>query len=302
MSDHNSTQSTKRSHVRRAWLTLIAVGLGVFVMFAGYSSRALKVPDSLPAGSAQSAQGDYSKFSHRSSAHATIACAACHQRVDNSATPRFPGHKSCTGCHLSQFVKPEVPMCNICHSSLASGDPPLTAFPTKFKEGFNVKFDHAQHNTGEARPPNGCASCHSPSLRRGMAMSIPAGINTHNNCYQCHSPGKTFAGRDISSCATCHGLSSYRRSSTNSIAFSANFSHAKHGPRQRLNCADCHTLRSGLSQGQQVTSPQTAQHFPASRAQSCATCHNNKRAFGEKFFRDCARCHSRDSFRVTRGV
>jgi hypothetical protein len=38
-----------------------------------------------------------------------------------------------------------------------------------------MKFDHAQHMTGNARPKNGCASCHSGTLRRGAALSIPAG-------------------------------------------------------------------------------------------------------------------------------
>src|SRR2546422_3690907 len=54
---------------------------------------------------------DYANFKHTSQRHASLACTACHQRSDNSATPRFPGHKACTGCHLAQFVTPNVPMC-----------------------------------------------------------------------------------------------------------------------------------------------------------------------------------------------
>lgn len=236
---------------------------------------------------------NYSNFSHRSYSHSQLSCASCHQRGDNSATPRFPGHNSCTNCHLAQFVNPQAPMCGLCHSSLASMPPPMKAFPAKFGESFNVKFDHAQHNQGAARPANGCASCHSAVARRGAAMSIPAGIGTHTTCYQCHTPGATSAGRDISNCAACHSTAAFRRTSTNSTAFNVGFSHATHGPRQRLNCADCHTLSAGRPQGLQVSSPRPVEHS-TQRASSCATCHNGKRAFGE--LTDCKRCHTGATF------
>ena len=85
---------------------------------------------------------DYSSFRHNSQRHASLACTTCHERRDNSATPRFPGHKACTSCHLAQFVTPNVPMCVICHTDVNSSNPPLKSFPTKFNESFNVKFDH----------------------------------------------------------------------------------------------------------------------------------------------------------------
>lgn len=174
----------------------------------------------------------------------------------------------------------------------------MRAFPSKFNESFNAKFDHAQHNSGDARPSSACAACHSASLRRGTAMTIPAGINAHTNCYQCHTPGKTTsAGRDISNCGTCHAAAPYRRTPTTSVAFSASFRHDQHSSRQRLNCNDCHSLKAGLAQSRQVSSPRTSQHFPPGRVLSCATCHNNKKAFGEKDYDDCARCHVGPTFR-----
>src|SRR5207253_7210947 len=61
---------------------------------------------------------DYSKFIHKSQRHSSLACTACHERSDdNSATPRFPGHKFCTNCHLTQFVTPAVPLCLVCHTN-----------------------------------------------------------------------------------------------------------------------------------------------------------------------------------------
>jgi c(7)-type cytochrome triheme protein len=234
---------------------------------------------------------DYSKFSHRSATHAGIACASCHRRADNGVSPTFPGHTACDSCHSSQFINPPI-ICNICHSSLNSGHPPMNAFPSRFKEPFNVKFDHAQHNQGAARPANGCAACHT-SARRGAAMSIPAGINTHTTCYQCHTLWARSGLRDVSGCATCHSAAAYRPTPSTSVAFNVGFSHATHGPRQRLNCTDCHTLNAGRPQGLQASSPRPMEHTPQGST-SCATCHNGKRAFGE--LTDCKRCHTGATF------
>jgi c(7)-type cytochrome triheme protein len=282
--------------IKRRWPTLIVICIGAGLLLFAYSSsaadtRALSTPP-------VRADEDYSKFSHRSDSHSHLACASCHARTDNDATPRFPGHKACTECHLAQFITPKVQMCNICHSSLSSGNPPLRAFPAKFDEGFNAKFDHAQHNRGDAKPAMGCAACHTATLRRGVAITIPVGIAAHNTCYQCHTPGKTaVGGRDISSCATCHDVASYRRTPTNAVAFNASFSHAGHSYKQRLNCADCHSLSAGMPQSKQVSAPRTAQHFSPARSVSCATCHNNKRAFGEADYGDCKRCHTGTTFK-----
>jgi len=239
---------------------------------------------------------DYSKFLHSSQRHAAVACANCHHRTDNSARPGFPGHKDCTGCHLSQFTTPNVPMCSICHTTVSGSPPPLKAFPEQFKESFNVKFDHAQHMTGAARPKNGCSSCHSSSLRRGVALSIPAGLSAHNGCYTCHTPGAQSQGRDIASCGVCHGQKSYACTSTDAASFRFAFSHAQHSARQRLSCADCHNYSAGLPQRRQVSSPRPLEHFPTGNS-ACATCHNGRRSFGGDLdFKSCRRCHMGQTF------
>ena len=241
---------------------------------------------------------DYSKFLHSSAKHSSLSCTACHERTDNSATPRFPGHKACTGCHLSQFVTPAVPMCEICHSDVRSSNPPLKNFPARFNEKFNVKFDHAQHLAAGVRPRNGCAACHGGSLLRGAALSIPAGLSAHNGCYSCHTPAsKSLAGREIASCGVCHDQKSYTRTPTSSRAFGFAFSHAKHGTRQGLGCNDCHAVAAGAPQMRQVSSPSATQHFPVGRM-NCLTCHNGRREFGGDLgFKDCRKCHKRDTFR-----
>ena len=255
----------------------------------------------VPGASPQGPDLDYSNFKHTSQRHLSLACTTCHERTgDNSATPRFPGHKACTSCHLAQFVTPNVPMCVICHADVNSSNPPLKSFPPKFKESFNAKFDHAQHMTGSARPQNGCSACHGRLGGRSSALGIPAGISAHNQCYTCHTPSsKSSAGREIASCGVCHDERPFSRTPTNARSFRFAFSHGKHSSPQRLTCADCHLLSAGLPQSRQVSSPAATEHFPAARAMTCLTCHNGKRSFGgDLAFKDCRRCHTGGSFRM----
>lgn len=237
----------------------------------------------------------FSKFTHASEAHRGVACASCHRRADNSAQPRTPGHKACTDCHLQQFVaEPDLPLCAVCHTNLESGNPPVKPFPRL--QGFNVKFDHAQHTSGGGRSERGCADCHQ-SARGGAALTIPAGLGAHSLCYTCHTPQAASGGRDIASCGACHDLAPYGRTGTGAKAFRVGFKHSTHGERQGVTCNSCHTVRANLPQSRQVSSPQAAQHFAAARAQSCASCHDNRRAFGGDDFSDCKKCHKGSTFR-----
>jgi cytochrome c553 len=246
------------------------------------------------AGAAEPQGG--SRFSHSTPSHATLACASCHERPDNSPAPRWPGHKACIDCHAQDFVTrgAQLRVCANCHSNLEGNDPPLKAFPGL--TGFNMRFDHARHVSGGARPPEGCASCHRPA-RRGVALTIPAGAPAHANCYGCHTPDARGPAGDIGSCSTCHAQGPYRRTPTAARAYAVSFSHAAHGARQGLRCDQCHQVRAGVGQGRQVTSPQPTQHFGSARAQTCMTCHDNRRAFGGDDFADCKRCHKGQTFR-----
>jgi c(7)-type cytochrome triheme protein len=294
--------SRRSSRARRRVVSLAVLLLCGVCFFAAIIANARwPIISNGPATAAQERDADYSSFAHSSQRHASLDCAACHRRGDNAARPAWPGHKDCTACHLDQFVTPNIPMCVICHTDVNGREAPLKTFPENFKESFNVKFDHAQHMETRARPREGCAFCHDRPLRRGFALSIPAGLlNAHGKCYACHTPGsRTFDGREMASCATCHDRARYAPTGTNARAFRANFSHAQHGSRQRLGCADCHNLTAGLPQSRQVSAPLTAQHFNSGRAQSCMTCHNGTRAFGGDLnFKDCRRCHTGPTFRM----
>ncbi len=243
---------------------------------------------------------NYERFSHSVRAHADASCISCHQRNDNSITPQFAGHSACINCHLTQFLTPQSQMCAICHSNVQSSPAPMRSFPTNFKENFNMKFDHAAHNTGDGRPGDGCVACHKPLKRGGAGLSIPVNLNAHNQCYSCHTPNRVVGGRDIGSCNVCHSVSGYRRTSTGAAAFQASFSHATHSSKQKLSCSDCHTIKAGAAQSRQVSSPIVAQHFSSNRAMKCMTCHNDKRAFGDRNFASCKLCHTKATFQMTR--
>ena len=248
---------------------------------------------------------DYSKFQHTSpKEHSDLMgnCASCHRRRDSSVGPAFPLHKDCTGCHIVQFTVAASstsinPICTVCHKaeSLNSAKPPLKSFSRL--SGFTAEFDHAQHLRGieAARPANGCTACHS-SMNRGVAESIPAHLNAHRICYECHSPGRS-AGT-TSSCGSCHKPGSYAPTPATVRAYRFGFSHADHNSRARLSCDRCHEVRSqGLPQRRQVTSTTLVQHLPSARG--CVACHNGQRAFGEHRegnFENCRRCHTGTKF------
>ena len=285
---------------RLSLVIVLATACACVWLFVG--GRAVAIAPAAPAPAAQ--EQDFSKFQHGSAKHASLACASCHQRArDNSISPAYdgraslPGHKACTDCHLAQFVQQNNAMCAICHTSVEnSAHPPVKDFPGLLS--FNARFDHAQHNTGAARPAAGCASCHTPGGRRAAVMTIPARLNAHAQCYSCHTPGAQASGRDISSCGVCHALGGYARTPATARSFAVGFSHATHGRRQGLSCNDCHNLRAGAPQRMQVTATRAVQHFGSGRAQSCMTCHNDRRAFGDANFDECVKCHKGTTFRM----
>lgn len=291
MRDTRETKTGEGAGAAGAAVRLLVLAAGAAVLFA-LASAGLAPTSSAPAAAAP--QGGPTKFSHAIPQHASRDCNSCHQREDNSTRPRLPGHKACTDCHIQQFMTAGSSLCLNCHTTVESNNPPLKAFPGL--SGFNMRFDHARHMAGGARPEQGCASCHRPA-RRGVALTIPAGASAHDNCFSCHTPQAQAAGRDISSCSTCHAQGGYARTSAGSRAYAVSFSHATHGARQGMRCDDCHQVRAGAGQGRQVTAPRPTQHFGSGRAQTCMTCHNNRRAFGGDDFADCKRCHKGQTFR-----
>lgn len=301
MSKSSEKTPTPRSgpHTKsaRRWLSALlllagSVGFALVLVLNSRASARAGEADAQPSAATLEPQGDFSVFKHDNPAHERLTCLLCHRRETNEPQPRLPGHTPCAGCHMQEFQNAGSNICNICHTDRQTGA--MKPFPPL--RSFNAQFDHARHTTGVRQS---CATCHRPS-RRGVALSIPARLGAHSTCFQCHSPrSQASDGRDISSCSTCHKTGTLVRTSENAAAYRVNFSHADHGARARLNCASCHSVRPGATRGRQVTAPMAQMHKLSTRAQSCATCHNDKRAFGTENFANCKRCHEGNSFRFS---
>ena len=270
-----------RRRFRRFRLAATAASFVVFALISVNESAITKLE---PVRAEEPPQQDFSRFRHATQQHQRLPCLVCHVRSDNGATPKMPGHIPCSSCHVQQFAEGNTnPICTICHTATdVKRFPPLRSF--------NSVFDHARH----ARQTN-CATCHKPA-RRGVALSIPARLNAHVTCFQCHGPRTMIGGKNIGSCSTCHQPGRLTRTPETARAFAVGFSHTEHA-RRGLSCAECHTVRRGMRRGAQVSSPTASMHFARSGVRSCASCHDNRRAFGGTDFSDCKKCHDRNSFR-----
>lgn len=221
---------------------------------------------------------DFSKFRHNAAQHTRMPCLVCHVRNDNRTRFTYPGHIPCASCHKQQFDDNKGPICTICHT--ATGVKAFTGL-----RSFRTAFDHSKH----IRQTN-CATCHSPSLR-GAGFSVPSGPRGHATCFQCHGPRSNVAGREISSCSVCHKAGRPSRFSQSAKAYAVNFNHSEHAAK-RLACTECHKVTPG-----KISSPIASMHFAPSRTPSCGACHDNKRAFGGRDFKDCRKCHEGGSFK-----
>jgi len=274
----------------RPWLSILVMagfaGLALFILFdkdsalsAAEAHAAVFEPGS---ESALQEAGESTKFSHRLVAHSRLRCQACH-REDNSPRTNWLGHRPCSSCHSQTFAALKGSICTVCHASVEPKTPPVKSLPSL--KSFSVKFEHGRHTSVA------CATCHK-AASRGVALSIPTGSNAHATCFQCHGPASTR--KESFSCSLCHQPGRFTRPSISAKAFKANFSHGDHTARSKLSCNECHRVSSAVSNT--MTHPLTAMHQAAGRSESCQSCHNNQRAFGENFS-DCKRCHRGPTFR-----
>ena len=92
-----------------------------------------EMPDAVPA---RVSSKTFTEFSHKIPEHLQFACNTCHSREPRGIKSQLGGHESCIGCHMNEWIAEEQTICSTCHTDLNSKDPPVKAFPVKFKEGF----------------------------------------------------------------------------------------------------------------------------------------------------------------------
>ncbi|MBK9215972.1 MAG: hypothetical protein IPM59_10305 [Chloracidobacterium sp.] len=214
---------------------------------------------------------DFSRFRHDNERHRDIPCLLCHQQRDEAFRPRFASHTPCAGCHTPQFENKDHPICSTCHTG--PDTPELKAFPSI--SSFRTKFDHTSHIRLAS-----CSTCHST---QGDGMTVPSGGDAHASCMSCHTADKVVGDRNIGSCSTCHEMGRADRIVDTTARIGFNFNHANHA---RISCDNCHKPLGGNRMSEIAVSEHK------NLANSCATCHNSKRAFGPARMADCKRCHT----------
>lgn len=264
-------------------LLLVFCALALFAVSCIKQAERIKVavtssdtPDPVPA---RVSSKTFKDFSHKIPEHTQFECNICHQREPRGLKSQLGGHESCIGCHMNEWIDDEQAICSTCHNDLNSQDPLVKAFPAKFIEGFDMRFNHAVHERGDARPANGCVACHSPS---GAGKTIPVGFQAHAECYGCHT-----VESKLGQCSVCHQLAPYNRTLQSEYNFKAKFSHGDHNG---MGCNECHDVVPGAPNSRQVTNIAILQHrTPAGT--NCLRCHDGRRAFSGNDFLTCSRCH-----------
>jgi c(7)-type cytochrome triheme protein len=213
--------------------------------------------------------------------HSGLSCTSCHNSTggNNMSAPTVAMHtsagsaQSCATCHNGSraFGANTFANCKSCHQQFAGA------------RSFGVKFEHSDHAKAN------CATCHK-SAGKGVSFSVPAGQNAHTTCFQCHSPTKQGTSQNNGYCFQCHQPGSGERMAAAPMFIAGNFSHTKH---KAMACNSCHSTKGG-----DISAPTVAMHKTAKGTQSCATCHNNQKAFGEDFS-NCKRCHTGENFKFT---
>ena len=228
---------------------------------------------------------DYSKFSHRSDKHKSLACVACHKAptvnwLTASGFPDvadFPAHDACARCHRTEFFRGARPViCSICHTKVAPRGRERFAFgrPNQPSQ-FSSIFPHDRHQ--DVIASNGFKiEFKSAHVVRRSLFNTDEKKETYNNCTICHDtqsailkpqggfpdnfqpPPGTFkaAPTGHASCFNCHW---------------------KNEEPTHENCKGCHNLSQS-----DITAPQAPLrrslkfiHTRDDHVRECTACHIN---------------------------
>ena len=262
-----------------------------------------------------------------------LKCDSCHERPSSAEldkvivgtternkkfTLKFPGHKACVECHVTQFTATPQQTCSICHQSEGgitnglSARPPQRDFPKRYD--FNAFFDAKQHelhvtyNLPNSGQKVECKFCHKDDAKPSF-LTIPS----HPECFVCHSPASgDEKGSKKSDCKSCHteSVKAVQEFSMKYIsrAFGAQFTHKEHVEYVAGRCEECHTISGGYNQPT-PTSVRIKQHLKQGErsGRGCFSCHDGRVHFGRQVFSgepgdngggSCNRCHLRIDFKV----
>jgi len=173
------------------------------------------------------------RISRRGGPHAnakTVNCLTCHSIHTAKATPLL--------------VKPQLALCNTCHS-------------TQVASFRNKPYAHRLGSGGME-----CSSCHEPHGRNGREM-LRKTVSGELPCVNCHTQQRgpfvfqhgAFAIGDCMTCHEPHGSSNRNRLIRSNVA---------------QLCLECHSPIGGNTLGSQ---PPSFHNLSLARYQDCTTCH-----------------------------
>ena len=246
-------------------------------------------------------------------AHAKVACATCHTRLD------FTGVKpTCTSCHRD-FHQGELGAdCGTCHTTRSFLDiaqlrqrHQATNFPlTGGHATADCRSCHTPRAPGQqsfVNLPTACVSCHLADYKKATSpQHVSAAFPT--DCVACHTTTAWKGGKinhnatrfpltgahATTACGSCHGDGVYQGKPTTCVSCHLAKYQATTTPNHGVagfptDCASCHNTTTWLT----ATWNHDATFFPISSGNhmtACANCHttpSNYTAF------NCLGCHTK---------
>ena len=215
-------------------------------------------------------------------------CKSCHgvaswakPAFDHDGDTDFPlagrhAEVACESCHTGPVHDPIERECSSCHAKddVHGGEQGSDCAVCHDESSWTkrVVFDHeitkfpllGMHATV------GCESCHASARFQ----------EAETECSSCHRPDDTHEQTLGSACATCHNPNAW---SLWRFDHDAQTSFALHGSHEGVDCRTCHT--TAVVAGKPMETPE-----------SCIGCHAKEDIHRGAFGRDCAQCHSEESW------
>jgi hypothetical protein len=225
-------------------------------------------------------------FDHNRAEHKKQDCVLCHQRMDNGAEPKLPGHAACIDCHSREYTSESSRLCVVCHKVPLEAVPKPISFPAKLNQ-FGIKeFSHRVHSD-QTKMPAGTTAPRCDACHRFDSRQLEARFPGHPECYNCH----THQAREkLAGCESCHtgqATALKFREGAGAATTMYNFKHGAHFKPASIgmNCDKCHRvlqIQAGAAQSdiQRMATPPGARHTSA-----CWSCHVQARE------PVCTKCH-----------
>ena len=194
-------------------------------------------------------------------AGASVACAACHADISNSASREdvaVPAMERCAQCHEDSQRSPDrvrMTQCGVCHSGITTGTPPMNhgvtgAVPADHtlqfrknhgaaaaKANSNCRFCHTQLSGARE---DSCFQCHQVMKPRDHSMMWrddhgKAAQADNDRCASCHTPD---------TCVACHSVPPRSHVPLGEFKFGGHAEAARFGITA---CMTCHTFQDTCS-------------------------------------------------------